>query len=440
MSSNDDAGTTAPAAISGTAGPANPLLDPVPDDRPRVGARYIWFNVLAQFGVYLAFITPISISLAIRVDAVAPGNEAVLGYLLGAGSIAALITAPVAGVLSDRTRSRFGRRRPWIVGLSVVGVIGLAIMVVASTVFVLGVGWVVTQIGWGSALANLQTSQADRLPESQRGKVAGLSGFVSMAAPVIGSVIGGTVATDPLLLLMIPAVLAVLLIVPFVLLVREEDSRGRGFDDTLTPAALLSKYVYNPRRHPDFSWNWAGRFLFYFGLTLNTAFTAFFYASRLDIPVTEIGGTVAIVGLLSVVATIAGAIGSGFLTDKLRRRKPFVLGAGVVFGIGALVMAFAPSLPLLFTGSFICSLGIGVFSAVDQALLLDVLPERDTDAGRFVGINTFAQTVPQAVAPLIAPALLAIGGAGENYTVLYVVAALFTIAGGVVVLRIRSVR
>jgi MFS family permease len=210
----------------------------------------------------------------------------------------------------------------------------------------------------------------------------------------------------------------------------------------LTVGRLLRKFVYNPRRYPDYSWNWLGRFLFYFGLTLNTTFTAFFFASRLGVSVTEVAPTIALLSLAGIGATTLGAIGGGFLSDRLRRRRIFVLSSGVIFGAGAVVMAFAPSLPLLMLGSVMGAIGIGMFSAVDQALLLDVLPERDTDAGRFMGITGFATSVPQSVAPLIAPAFLAIGATGDekNYPLLFMVAAACTVVGGLVVLRIRSVR
>jgi MFS family permease len=111
--------------------------------------------------------------------------------------------------------------------------------------------------------------------------------------------------------------------------------------------------------------------------------------------------------------------------------------------VGTVVMALASDLPVLITGSLIVSAGIGMFAAVDQALVLDVLPETATDAGRFMGIIGFAISIPQAVAPFVAPLLLGIGVASagqKNYTLLYLVAGVFTILAGVVVMRIRSVR
>ncbi|WP_108249366.1 MFS transporter [Planctomonas deserti] len=398
--------------------------------------------VLAQFGVFVAFITPLAISLAIRVEQLAPGREEYLGYITGAGAFAVMLTNPFFGVFSDRTRTRIGRRRPWMLGGMLLGVVSLFVMALAPNVFVLGAGWILAQLGWGQTLANLQISTADRLPESQRGKVAGLIGFATQIAPVFGVVMAGGFSGQSLLLFLVPGVVGVVLVTLFVTLVHEDDSRSLTFAEKLHVGALLRKYLYNPRQYPDYSWNWLGRFLFYFGLTLNTTFTAFFFASKLELEVSEVAGIIGTLGAIGILATTMGAIGGGFLSDRLKRRRAFVFAAGVVFAVGAVVMAIAPDLPVLITGSLLTSVGIGAFSAVDQALLLDVLPERDTDAGRFMGITSFATSIPQAVAPLIAPLFLAIGAVGDqkNYTLLYAVAAVITLLGGLVVMRIKSVR
>ncbi|RXZ49815.1 MFS transporter [Agromyces binzhouensis] len=410
-------------------------------DLPKVNARYIWFMVLAQFGVFMAFITPLAISLSIRVNELAPGREELLGYITGAGALFVMLTAPFMGIWSDRTRTAIGRRRPFMIGGMVVGVASLVVMALAPSVFVLGLGWVLAQWGWGTVLSNLQISTADRLPEEQRGKVAGLVGFATQVAPVFGVILTVGVTGDALLLFLIPGAVGVVLVTLFVTLVHEDDSRGLA-KDVLTTGGLLRKYLYNPRQYPDFSWNWLGRFFFYFGLTLNTTFTAFFFASRLGVPVTEVAGIIATLGGVGVLAVTAGALGGGFLSDRFRRRKVFVVSGGVLMAVGMLIMAFSTDLPLLIAGSLIVSAGIGMFSAVDQALLLDVLPEKATDAGRFMGITGFATSIPQSAAPLIASAVLLVGvtDGAKNYTLLYVIAAALTLLGGLVILRIRSVR
>ncbi|WP_347977756.1 MFS transporter [Microbacterium sp. ProA8] len=414
-----------------------------PDDLPKVSRTWILFNTLAVFGAFIALVTPIAIALAIQVNRLAPGNEASLGVILGIGSLAAVIVGPLTGQLSDRTRSRFGRRSPWALGALLVGLVGLAIMGAAPNLIVLGVGWAVAQVGLQTVINSLSAIGADHLPESQRGKVGGLGGAASMAAPVFGAIIGGGLSGNPLLLFLVPGIIALILVPLFLLVVKEKDSRSLTFDARLTVMGVFAKYVFNPKRYPDYSWNWAGRFAFYFGLTLSTTFTAFFFSQRLGVPVDDIGGVVAIVGLVGIVGTMGGALASGFLSDKIRRRKPFVLSAAVIFALGSMIIFVAPELPLLVAGSFLCNLGIGVFSAVDQALVLDVLPEKKTDAGRFLAITQFATTIPQGLAPFMASLVITLGAAagGENnYAILYVAAAVLTLLGGLLVLRVKSVR
>lgn len=416
-------------------------LDEPKQDLPKVSARYIWFQVLAQFGVFIAFITPIAISLAVRVQELAPGHEEYLGYITGTGALFVMLTAPLMGTLSDRTRTRIGKRRPWMIGGVVVGVLSLFVMALAPSILILGAGWVLAQLGWGTVLGNLQNSTADRLPESQRGKVAGLAGFATQVAPVFGVVIAGSLVGNAVLLFLVPGVVGVILVTLFVLLVHEDDTRGAVFPDKLTLRTTFGRYLFNPTKYVDFSLNWLGRFLFYIGLTLNTTFTAFFFASRLDMTLGEVAGVIAGLGAGSVLAVTIGAIGGGFLSDRLKRRRVFVLIGALIFSGGVLLQAFSTDLPLLFAGSLLASVGIGAFSAVDQALLLDVLPERELEAGRFMGITGFATSIPQAAGPFVASFILALGAAGEkNYTLLYIIAAVVTLLGGIVVLRIRSVR
>ncbi|MET0830266.1 MAG: MFS transporter, partial [Microbacterium sp.] len=205
----DDEGLVTPMPAAVPLATVDPMtiaeeFAPAAADLPKVNARYIWFMVLAQFGVFMAFITPLAISLSIKVNALAPAHEEYLGYITGAGALFVMLTAPFMGVWSDRTRTRIGRRRPFMIGGMVVGVVSLVVMGLAPSVLILGFGWVLAQWGWGTVLSNLQISTADRLPESQRGKVAGLAGFATQVAPVFGVILTVGLTGDPLLLFLVP--------------------------------------------------------------------------------------------------------------------------------------------------------------------------------------------------------------------------------------------
>ncbi|MEI5525006.1 MFS transporter [Streptomyces brasiliscabiei] len=264
------------------------------EDSEAVENSYVWLMVLAVFGVFMAIVTPMAISLAIRVDQLAPGHEEYLGYITGAGGITAILTAPVFGMVSDRTRSRLGRRRPLLIAGTVVGLVALPVMALADGVLVLALalGWMLAQVGWGTVLALLTASQANRLPEAQRGKVAALTGVVQQLAPVSGALLAGALSGSSLLMFLVPgAVGAVSMFffvrfVCFVCFVHEPDSRDLPLpEERLTLRTLTASYVFDPRRSPDFAWNWLGKFLFMFGLTLTSTFTAFFLAARTGVSV-----------------------------------------------------------------------------------------------------------------------------------------------------------
>src|SRR6185437_1770988 len=86
------------ATVNGT----EPEAAEAEQDLPKVSAGYIWLMVLAQLGVFIAFITPIAISLSVKVSQITPGQEQNLGYILGAGSLVVMLTGPLLGILSDR--------------------------------------------------------------------------------------------------------------------------------------------------------------------------------------------------------------------------------------------------------------------------------------------------------------------------------------------------
>ena len=77
----------------------------------RVGGRWVALIALANLGLYLGYIGPISVLLPNQVQAIAGAAHkvAVLGLVTGIGAAVAMVANPVAGALSDRTTSRFGR-------------------------------------------------------------------------------------------------------------------------------------------------------------------------------------------------------------------------------------------------------------------------------------------------------------------------------------------
>lgn len=439
------------AAASPQIGPAKddgekPAEAPAPEiEAPpleKVGTDYLTWMMIANFGASLALMVPLSYSLALRISDLAPGREELLGYVTGSAQFIYLVLSPLIGFWSDRMRSRLGRRTPFLIVGTVLGIVGLFGIALAPTVLLVGLSWVVGMVGWSTAGQAIQNVQADRVPEEQRGRVSALAGVTTQIAPVIGIGIAYAVASSTLLVFLVPGVLGAAFLLLFPVLKPEGDSRELVHAGDVTLKGLVASYGFNARRYPDFGWNWLGRFVFFMGLYFNTTFGTFFYAQRLDLPVKEVAGVVATIGTIGVLAAAGGAIGGGFLSDKLGRRKLFTLLGSTIFVAGAVTEAFAHSLPQLVVGAVLMQLAIALFSAVDQAIVFAVLPDR-AQAGRYLAVVAFAQKIPSAIAPLVAPLIITIGvrGGDKNYTLLYLSGAILALAGGLIIkFKVKTVR
>lgn len=403
---------------------------------------YIFWLMLASFGASMAMMVPLSYGIAVRITELAPGHEEVLGYITGSAQLVYLIVSPLIGIWSDRTRSRFGRRTPFLYLGTVIGLAGLVVIGLAPSLLIVGAGWILGMTGWSIAGAALQTIQADKLPEAQRGKVSALTGLMTQIAPVLGIGVAYAVSSSTLLIFVVPGAIGALMLALFPLIKPEGSSKDLPAGDHVTVKSVVTSYGFNVRKYPDFAWNWLGRFVFFIGLYFNTTFGTFFYAQRLDLPVREVAGIVATVGMIGVLAAATGAIVGGFLSDKLQRRRLFVMIAALLFVVGAVAEATAWSLPQIIVGAVLMQLAIAVFATVDQAIVYAIIPERD-QAGRYMAVIQFAQKIPSAVAPLIAGVVITIGAVGDvkNYTLLYLTGAAFALIGGLIILlKVKSVR
>jgi len=134
-----------------------------------------------------------------------------------------------------------------------------------------------------------------------------------------------------------------------------------------------------------------------------------------------------------VVASLLG----GWLSDRTGRRKAFVGAASLVFGLAMFVIAIVSSFPGFVVGMAVGGLGFGLYTAVDLALVADVLPD-PASAAKDLGVMNIAGALPSSVAPAVAPAILAVGGG--SYGVLYAVAGACAMLGAGAVMLVKRVR
>ncbi len=411
-----------PAALGALAEPVDPV-------------RRTWVAriTLASIGLWAGFFGPIQVLLAQQAAEVSPGHkEFVFGLVTGVGAAVSVVSNPFFGAVSDRTTSRFGRRLPWVVVGALTGAVALLVLAAADNLLLMLLGWCLAQAGLNAMLAAITATIPDQVPVDQRGVVGGwvavaqtlgVVGGVGIAT-VTGGVAAGFVAT---------AAAVVVLAVPFVL--RSGDLPLRR--DQVAPFDLkefAAGFWVDPRRHPDFGWAWVTRFLVNLGNALGTLYLFFYLQDAVGYDDPE-AGVFVLTGIYAV-CLVATTVVGGIWSDRVGRRRVFVMVSGLVAATASVILALTQTWPGALVAAVVLGVGYGVYTAVDFALITQVLPTAAARA-RDLGVINIANALPQVFAPFLATMLVTLAG---GYLSLYLFAAGVSVLGSVLVYRIRSVR
>lgn len=411
----------------------------VPSAEAPVTGWFMFAYLLTVFAFYTALFAPLIASISVKLSQISSAGEKAidLGAILAPGAFAALIAAPIFGALSDRTRSRVGRRKLWIIFGCVVMGMGLALMATGTELVALGAGWLLVQIGANAALAATNALLPDLVPEHQRGKVSALMGIALSLALLAGPYLTQFTAHDNLLMFLAPWAICP---VAIILLFGAFKDKPAGQMPPFGLADLGRTFWVNPMKYPDFGWAFLSRFLVFMGVAYFLTYQFFFLSDQLDLDEPAALEALGLSQLITTVVTVSFTLLSGWLSDRIGRRKPVVLVAGLLVALGLLVIGTSTTMAQFLIGAAIYGVGQGVYFAVDMALVAAVLPNPD-DTAKDLGVFNIASAFPQTVAPVIAPVFLSIGAvAGGNLPAVFIAGAIFAIVGAFAVMPIRKTK
>jgi len=442
-------------------------VSPFAEPTRRVGGAWISLFATAWLGIWMAQLTPVQLLLPNQIAEVLDlpldvaqqlGSENWLDPVIAFGIISAiaglcaLVAYPLTGALSDRTVSRFGRRRPWILAGLVTFAVSLFLLGIQSSLVGIGVFWSTTLIGFCILTAAITATISDQVPVNQRGFVSGWVSAPQAVGTILGLVLVSALALSTFVGYAVVAVLLVILVLPFLL--RTPDAVLVERPAPLSIGSLLSGFWVSPRKYPDFGWTLLGRVLVNIGNALGTTQLLYFLAFGLGR--TAVVDDLLTLTLVYLVFFVASALIVGKISDRIGRRKIFVYLAAYLQGLAALILAFVPDFTIAMVAAGILGLGYGSFMAVDQALATQVLPDAHS-RGKDLGVMNIATAVPQAIAPLLGAVIIVVfaglatdpdslisgvgfPGASAGFTALFVASAVFAALGGLAVIPIKRVK
>jgi MFS family permease len=399
-----------------------------------VGFGFMLAITTGIMAVFFCYIGIGALLLPLQIGLLAPATKVTtLSFFMGVSVLFGIVTNPLAGALSDRTTSRFGRRRPWIVVGSLLTAVCLFTMMQASTLWLLFVGWCGIQIFSNFILVAISATIPDRVPEKQRGTVAGITGLAIPLGSLLGFILVGLVLKVPhtSYAVMIAGVLVFTL--PLGLFMRDK-VLPKGYLPSFHLGTFLKRFWIDPREYPDFTWAWLTRFTPYVGYFMASNYMLYYLQDAVKYPSPLQGSSM--FNSLSTSALFVATILVGILSDRFNRRKLFVILSALILAISLLVLGFFPIWQFVLLAAVILGIGFGAYNAVDTAITTLVLPSAE-DHAKDLGIVNIAATLPQSLAPVIAGFILSLS---HSYTLMYAVAFVFVLLSIAMVMQIKTVR
>ena len=344
----------------------------------------IWLGsmALAQLSLWLGLYAPLKtlvplLAAQIAQDSLSSGasKEAVLAAVTLAGSLVAVVATPLAGSLSDRSRSPWGRRSPWIAGGSLVAALGIGLLPQAHSELGMVLLWSLASLGLSCCLAALHGSTADRVPSDQQGSLWGWVGLAQPLGLVFGVGLCSLLLPNVLLAALVLAGLVVVANGPLLALERRQPASP-------SPAGPMASANDRHRslaafRHRPFMRLWISRFLLYLGWSISTVYLLYFLEDRLGLPLV--------------------LVGTGGMA------------------LACALMLLSQTLPLALIGASVLGLSYGTYAASHQALVVQHLPS-DQHHGRDLGLFNGANSSAMVLSPVLAWCLVSqLGGYGSLF-------------------------
>jgi MFS family permease len=323
-----------------------------------------------------------------------------LGLLTFTGLIVAMVLQPLAGAISDRWVSPWGRRRPLITLGTAFDFIFLAFLAWAGGLVWLAVGYIGLQFSSNLAHGAMQGLLPDQVPQKQLGFASAMKNFMDMAGLVVASLLmGRIVAPDtrhPLLPVGLVAIVLATSAVITILGVREQPSTAGKPNEPRR--SLLGEFRIDWKANRNYAWLIASRLFFLISIYGVQVFAQYFVRDVLAVPnpVKLTGDLLAAITLSLVAFSLVG----GWLGDRLGHKRVTYL-ACLVGGLGCFLLLWASTPGLLLAFGIVFGIGIGLFLTANWALANELAPP--AEAGKFLGLTNLATAGAGAIGRLEGP-------------------------------------
>ncbi len=414
-----------------------------PSERVSVGFQVVFS--LANASALLSLMPVLTILVPAQVSRIDTAQTAAnLAIVLPAGAVGAFIGNPLGGAMSDRTTSRFGRRRPWIFVGSVATAGGLGLLANSYSIIWLAIGWFLVQFFGNILLSSYTAIMPDRVPVEQRGTTQAIMGLASPIFMIAGAYYLGQV--QDFRSGYYPIILVMIVINAIFLGAYRETALPRGSLPRLSLRNFAGSFWIKPRSNPEFSLAWLAWLMVWTGYGLGTGGFLFLYLQNVVGYETLFAGHAVKEGIsyIQILSTACGVpimMVAAILSDRLKQRKIFIMGGVALVMGGMILLGVSSTWVVVACAGTMIGVGFSIFYSLGLAMISQILPS-SSSRGKDLGVINIASTVPQIILPGIGAAVLGAFNISSptGFQILFGAGFLFLICGVWMMRNIRSIR
>ncbi|MFP3125615.1 MFS transporter [Ectobacillus funiculus] len=360
---------------------------------------------------------------------------AAFGMASGISGIAIVIFGLFSGVIADKTRVRMGRRKFWMIAGSIGGAISMLALTYATSIPVFVISLCLINFFYGMVTLSFGALVPEQVDPEKFGRISGIMGAGGPIFVMTGQMLMGVFANSTLEQKMF-AIIIVQLIGGMIGAFLIKDNYYAGATKGEKKSMGIRGFYPSFKQHPNYTWALLTKLFINF-TNAGMSMLVLFYITRFHLPQVRIFEIMALTAPAIMLMVGAGILG-GFLSDRLKKQKPFVFGAALLTGICLITFAFSSNVTWVIVGNFIFNFGFGMYTAVDIALVNRILPSKE-NAGKDISIMNTTTNLASTLVNFAAPALIAFGASsfgGDGYTFFFLVLAAFSVLSAVFVLPI----
>ena len=364
-----------------------------------------------------------------------------LGLMTLVGLLIAMLVQPVAGAVSDRSRFRWGQRRPYILigGIAALAIIpGIGFAGSFAAIFLV---YCLLQLATNTAQGPFQAFIPDKVPSDSHGAASGVKALLEVTGGVslvylsslfMDKYSGGEGGCWLWLVMGMLGIILLAILITTLLTVKEKPAVPVGPRISFTGA--LWETIKEVMANRDMRWFLVSRLLVYMAFATIQQFALYYLQDVIGVSnpaeATARFTISAVAGMLLVVWP------AGYYSDRTGR-KPVIIASGLLGAVGVGIIALSQEYAMILLAGGILGMSMGAFNSSNWALATDLVAKGEE--ARYLGIANMATAGGAALARAIGPAIDFFNNrsAGTGYDFMLLVCLGYFIVGSLLILRIR---